>query len=261
MSVTNRTNGGGVAGGASVAPAAGATPQAGDRSILWVGTKPSSATIDTPSGWTLIGQASGGTGSQAADTGPSRIAAFYQDGAIGTGTHTVTITGGNSSLGVINTFQKSLGAWVAVAFTTGDDTTGGDATYSATCAADPGIVAGDALVAYIHIPTDASTVTGGSAIPSAAITVTGLSGGTTASAYNETGTGFDAGGGFLYRTGFTGTSSAAPVVSASFTASVNTYGPCIVVRLRDETPADVRPLQWRGPPRFRPVPGSGSFSR
>jgi hypothetical protein len=243
MSVTFKTTGSGVSGSTSVAPApnAGNLPVAGDRSIMIVGTKPDTATIATPAGWTLIGQATGGTGSQAADTGTCRIAAFYRDDAF-SGAQTVTITNGNSSLGVIVTYSKSLGGWAAIAFTTGDDTTTGDATYSAACAADPGITAGDALLAGIHIPTDACTIAAGSALGSPSITATSLTGGTTGSAYNETGTGNDAGGGIIRREGFTGTAASVATVAATFTGATNTAGPTILVRLRDEltiTPAAV----------------------
>jgi hypothetical protein len=204
---------------------------------MFVGVKPITATMPDPANWTLIaGPVDGGIGSQGADTGPTRLWVFQRDGAF-SGAQTIALSGGNSGFAVIITFEQTLGSWATLVTTTGDDTTGGSATYSATCAADPGITAGDDIVASIAIPTDASTLTVQGALASPSITATGISGGTTGSKYGETGTGFDFGTGLIWRTGFTGTASAAPVVAATFTAAVNTYGPTILVRLREQAAA------------------------
>jgi hypothetical protein len=215
-------------------PAAVNGPAAGDRSLMFVAFKPITATMPTPENWTLVaGPIDGGTGSQGADTGPSRLWVFQRDGEF-SGAQAIEDTGGNSGYAIIITFSKTLDAWADVATTTGDDTTGGGATYSATYAANPGITADDALVAAIAIPTDASTLTVQGNLASPSLTATGISGGTQASRYGETGTGFDFGAGLIWLDEFTGTASAAPVVSAEFTSATNTYGPTILARLRDE---------------------------
>jgi hypothetical protein len=215
-------------------PAAVNGPAAGDRSLMFVAFKPITATMPTPENWTLVaGPIDGGTGSQGADTGPSRLWVFQRDGEF-SGAQAIEDTGGNSGYAIIITFSKTLDAWADVATTTGDDTTGGGATYSATYAANPGITADDALVAAIAIPTDASTLTVQGNLASPSLTATGISGGTQASRYGETGTGFDFGAGLIWLDEFTGTASAAPTVSAQFTSATNTYGPTILARLRDE---------------------------
>jgi hypothetical protein len=201
---------------------------------MFVAFKPITATMPTPENWELVaGPIDGGTGSQGADAGPSRLWVFQRDGEF-SGAQAIEDTGGNSGYAIIITFSKTLDAWTDVATTTGDDTTGGGATYSATYAANPGITADDALVAAIAIPTDASTLTVQGNLASPSITATGISGGTLASRYGETGTGFDFGAGLIWFDEFTGTASAAPTVSAEFTSATNTYGPTILARLRDE---------------------------
>lgn len=230
MTVTFKNRGTLATGSTSVAPSPNATPPVdGERSILAVGTKPSTATIEVPADWWHIFSVTGGTGVDGADTGPTRLAMFYRDGAF-SGAQTVTITGGNTSYGAIYTYQQSAGEWLELAFTTGDNTTTGTAVYTQLCAANPGWAAGDAVHCAIVMPTDAHA----GAFASINVTATGISGGTIDSALGVTsGTGNDLGGIVLNRSGVTGTASTAPTITTTFTGAANTYGPCGFVRLRD----------------------------
>lgn len=226
--VTHAFTGTVAVGTTSVAPSPGGTVTMAHRSLLFVGTKPSTATVVTPAAWRPVLNVTGGTGVDAADTGLTRLAVFYRDGAF-SGAQTVTVTSGGTSWGVVYTAQCAATAgWGMIGSASGDDTTGASAAYSATCGADPGWADGDLVVAGICIPTDAHT-----AVTAQAVTATGVSGGTTTSRATATsGTGNDIGGNVFERSGATGTASAAPAVAATFTSATNTYGPCVAVRLR-----------------------------
>lgn len=232
MAVAHAFTGTVAVGTTSVAPSPGGTVDAAHRSLLFVGTKPETATVATPSGWTPVLDVTGGTGTTGADTGPTRLAVFSRDGTF-SGAQTVTVTSGNTSWGVILTASKSsLMSWGSIEATSGNDTTGASAAYSATGAANPGWTAGDYVAVGICIPTDAHT-----GVTAQAVTATGISGGTTTSrAVADSGTGNDIGGNLFDREGVSGAASAAPAVAATFTASTNTYGPCVVVFLREYTP-------------------------
>lgn len=228
MAVTHAFTGSVNTGTTSVAPSPGGTVTQNHRSLLFVGTKPETATIVTPAGWTSILDVTGGTGTTGADTGPTRLAVFYREGGF-SGAQTVTVTSGNTSWGVVYTAQcAATEGWGSNGATSGDDTTGGSNAYSATCAADPGWIDGDLVVVAACIPTDAHT-----SASAQSVTATGISGGTTTSrATADSGTGSDIGGNVFERSGAIGTASAAPAVSATFNPATNTYGPCVVVRLR-----------------------------
>jgi hypothetical protein len=229
MSVSHASTGAVATGSTSVAPSPGGTVTQDHRSFLIVGTKPDTATIVTPSGWRSVVNVTGGTGINGIDTGPTRLAIFYRDGAF-SGSQTVSITSGNTSWGVIYTAQCAAGSgWSSLGSASGNDTTGSGADYSATCGANPGWTDGDLVVAAIVVPTDAQT-----AVASDSVTATGVSGGSTTSrATPDSATGNDIGGEVFERSGATGTASAAPAVAATFTSATNTYGPCAVVRARD----------------------------
>lgn len=235
MTITFKNRGTAATGTTSVSVSPNATtPVAADRSIMFVGTKPHTATIGTPTDWVHIGTATGGDpgSSQGIDTGRSKIAAFVRDGAF-SGAQTVSITSGNASWAIILTFEKSLTNWSALAFTSGDDVTGGGTFFSATCSSDPGWTAGDAMVGGCCIASDATTIANDGSI-STAIDATGISGGTVTGVVAKTASGQDIGGSVGWKTGSSGTATSAPTFDAVFTGSANTYGPALVVRLRDD---------------------------
>lgn len=235
MPITRFSVGTADTGGSSMNPAPSGTLLAAHRSILICGTKPDTATFSDPTNWTKIGEKTGGTGTQGTDTGKGKIAAWYRDGVF-SGGQSVSVTSGNSSWGVIVTYERDpTKIWAAPVYTTGDDTTGGGVTYSAVCAADPGWTSGDVMISGIFVPTDAQTgVT--KPVASDYITATGIVIVTSASLSTpETNFGNDSGGFVADVTDVTGTALSAPTVKADFTAATNTYGPCIVIRLRQLT--------------------------
>jgi hypothetical protein len=210
--------------------ATGGGPAAGDRSVMFVSAKyAGTAVIGAVTNWTEIARASGGIPGTGNDAGATEIVAYVRDGAF-SGAQAVDVTGQQNYMAVIATFTRTLGAWAALASAAGDDATGASAVFSAVCTTNPGATAGDALVAGTAIPTDL-----GSALASGSINGTGISAGTAVwSTYAETATGTDAAAAAIVRTGFTGTLTAAPTVAITYTGAANTYGPALLVRLRDE---------------------------
>ncbi|WP_319244433.1 DUF6701 domain-containing protein [uncultured Propionivibrio sp.] len=118
---------------------------AGNLLVLVVGNKYPTAGPTTPAGWTLMAQATGGLGAQAADSGPVFMTTFVKV-ASGTeaGNLSLTVTGANSSMARIFRYAKTGASWDYAA-TTGADTVG-NLTWSVTGAADPGLTAGDVLL-------------------------------------------------------------------------------------------------------------------
>lgn len=129
----------------------------GDRLILVVGNRYSSATPTTPAGWTLIANnISGGSGSDGIDTGTARVSAYYRDVTANlTGTVTVTISAGNTAIGQIFAIHKDdVTGWVM------DNDSGVDATAGTTWSATgngidlSSVDGGDLLLAFSSINTD-----------------------------------------------------------------------------------------------------------
>lgn len=107
------------------------SPLSGDMLILTIGNKLTSSTPSTPSGWTLLSTQTGGNGVDGAGTGPVRASVYYKisDGTE-TGNLTVTITSGNSAVGVMRLYRKTGGTW-SITGTSGTDTTA-NTSWSAT---------------------------------------------------------------------------------------------------------------------------------
>lgn len=112
-----------------------------------VNCKPYSATIATPSGWTLVGQSTNGTAASGLSTGSTRVAVFEQDlaGTEGGTTVTLSVTGADSAGAVIHTFTDSLGAWDTTVVAFGNKV-GNSANMSATSTTQTSVAAGDLFV-------------------------------------------------------------------------------------------------------------------
>ena len=221
-------------GSTSVSPDAPASVAVGNVVILFVGAKPDTATIDTPTDWTLIGTVAGGGGTTGNDAGPMRLSAYsrVRDGAWnGTTMPTVNITNGNSSWAQAFRFSNATGAWDIAAASGADSTTG--TAWSVTCGSNPGLTAGDHVIVGSAIPTDVTTPAQFSA---EAVSATGVSawGTVTELSEPETTTNQDAGGFIFITSVTTGTSSAAPVVTATAGGTTtNVRGVSLLVRLRE----------------------------
>lgn len=230
MSITWDNYGTASYGTTSVTPAYPASISAGNLLVLTVVNKYPAATPSTPDGWTLIGSASGGAGDSGADTGQVLVTGWYKIAA-GTesGTVSVTITGGNSSLGVIVKFTNATGFW-GIGYTSGADETAGTA-WSVTCSSDPGVTAGDMIYAVSGVNSDAY------GYGSEAITQTGITWGTqTEIGELQTNNGDDIDSFYSHHTANSGTSSAAPVYTATAAGSA-TYAPAgatLLIRLRED---------------------------
>jgi hypothetical protein len=107
---------------------------AGRMAILTAACKPSTGTFTDPTGWLPITNATGGTGTNAADTGLSRIAKWYRvlDGTE-SGSVSVVSTGGVTTA-VMDVYSGTVGAWGVPVSVVGSDATHG-ANASAACGA------------------------------------------------------------------------------------------------------------------------------
>jgi hypothetical protein len=126
----------------------------GNLLVLAISNKYPTNGPSTPSGWTLLGNAqqSGGSGPSGVDTGSVYCTVFYRvaDG-LESGTLSVTITSGNSAVGVISQFSSNS-PWI-ITSRSGSDNTPGSA-WSVTTATNPNLDAGDVIFAASAFNTD-----------------------------------------------------------------------------------------------------------
>ena len=227
--------------GATVAPVFVYPPaiQSGDLLRCVIGQKPATANgggVTMPTGsWTLgasLLAAGGYATTLGADTGNTNLYVFYKE-ADGTETGNcsdIACTDQNVTWAVIERFSKSSGTW-DLAFTTGSQTAAGD--LSITLDADPGVTADDYIAIAVCIPTDIGTA--GARWDTETISQTGITFGTI---YETTEVGSSNSndiGGLIYRgRANSGTSSAAPAITANFTSgtTTNVRGPAIFMRMR-----------------------------
>lgn len=229
-------------GGSSVAPGYPASPVSGNKLVLVVGQKPSSAnggTCSTPAGWSAVTNGSrtgaGGYGTTlGADTGNTNVYSFEKT-ATGSESGTLSVTVGTNNIcwAQIHQFSSSTGQWAAsnpVTASTGSDTSGGTGV-SITMSADPGLDVGDVCLGAMVIPTDVTTPNQFSA---RAFTAAGATFGTGVEISEpDSSVGNDIGG-MMFRAPVTGgPSSAAPVLTATAGGTTtNVRGPGLIVRLR-----------------------------
>lgn len=215
-------------------PTAGGAPQSGDLLLLVVFNKYPTNGPSTPSGYNTItnGQASGGEGSAGIDAGTvyvtvfSRIADGTESGAV-----SVSIPSGNSSAGAVLCYQKGSGTWDFAA-TNGSDNSGNSTSWSITGAADPGVTAGDMLIALNAINSDGQTFS------SQAMSQSGITFGTATERVDAgTNQGDDVGGMISDHVVSSGTSSGVPTYTATASASATNRpaGACVILRIRETT--------------------------
>ncbi len=225
-------------GGATVAPAYPASIAAGDLLVLIVGMKPSTAnsgSVTTPAGWipivSLTG-AGGYGGTLAGDTGNTNVFTFYKVAVGGeAGTLAVSLTTNNVSWAQMYRLSNATMGW-SVAGTTGSDATGG-AAVSIAMSADPGVTAGDYILGGMVIPTDVSTP---GQFSGEALSQAGITFGTVVEIFSEpdSGNGNDIGGFTIRAPVSSGTSSAAPTLTATAGGTTtNVRGPGVFLRVRE----------------------------
>ena len=229
MTIALRAAGAWAAGSTAPAPTIPAGTTTGDIMLLYVGCKPYSATINTPSGWTLITGTDGqnGTVASGVDVGSVRWAIVYRLWLSGDANPTISVTSGNVSLAVIISFSKTLSSWATPAGAKGSDTSSGTA-FSLTMDANPGITLDDMLVTFATIAGNNAT------FGTPTLTATGATIGTvTESPATEgsTATGNDLESSASQALCTAGTATAAPVVG--WTLSVAQTGGGALARLRE----------------------------
>lgn len=227
------TGGAWATGSVSVTPTLPASPQAGDYHVLFIGCKPFSATINTPSGWTAITNTAGANGTTGAgvDTGSVQVAAFFRRWVSGDANPAVSITLGNVGLGVLHRFRPEPAyRLLDPVGDKGSDTTSGTG-FSCTIGADIGIDKNDAVSAFSYIAGNNAT------FGTPTLSATGVTFGTvteTPATEGTTTTGNDAEASASVAFPTAGPSTAAAVVG--WTLSVAQTGMSVLVRVR-QTPA------------------------
>jgi hypothetical protein len=203
---------------------------AGDLLLIAVGVKPDTSTVNTPSGWTKIGEFSGGGGTTGIDAGPTKVLWFYKIAAGGDGAPTINITSTNVSWAQTMYVTEASDTFTLAAAGGTDSTTG--TAWSVTCATNPGLTADDLVLVASCIPTDVTTP---AQFTAEAVSATGVSAWGTVTEISEpdTNLGNDIGG-FIFRVPVvTGTSTAAPVITATASGTTTAVrGPSSLLRIR-----------------------------
>lgn len=223
----------------SCAPGYPAGLSANDLILCAVQAREAASAVATmPAGWTLLAEVAGTFGTVGVDTGPTRMWWFTKDTVSGSesGTVTVTVTSGTVCIAAMFAFQSATGAF-DIAWASGEDTSAGT-TISAVCSPDGGlgagwIAAGDFLFGHIGKPTDAGTCSAQN------FASTGLTIGARTEVWEYSSTN----GNDLESTAYwadvsSGTQSVS-TVTASASVGTSTYGPALVLRLRDAAAGDV----------------------
>ena len=219
-------------GSTSVTAGLPASLATGDGVLLRVMTKPDTATIATPTDWTLVADVAGGGGTNGNGTGPTRQAVFFREKTAGWSTMpAVTVTSGNSTAAIAERWTKDTGSTWSTAAATGDYSGNGTA-WSAVMGSDPGLVVGDG------VSVGCSNQDEGPTWSAQAIAATGATFGsvTEQSEAVETTTGQDMGG--MVFTALVTAGAATAVATVTATTSAASRGTTALVRLR-QTPAFV----------------------
>jgi hypothetical protein len=199
--------------------------------ILIVGTKATlPPTLTTPSGWTApsANQISGGAGSAGADAGANQITVLYREAQAGDTVPTLTLSASPSpGHGIIAAFSKGAAqSWVAPTGATAADTTGSTTTYgTVTGSVTLSLAAGDALCAFTNINGDIGTwADPGGTMAEAGVTFSGQS-----LLFNDaTSTGNDGRMIGTWARFLSGSASAAPTLSISYTSGGSSTSGCSV---------------------------------
>lgn len=159
MTISARSGASWATGSTSLSVSLPSGVSAGDMLILTVGGKPYDATIDTPTGWTLIGsQQTNGSTASGVDSGSVTWAVFYKKATASESSVSVSITSGNVFAGAINCFTKTKGAWRTPTAYFGSDTTSAtDFEIVGTGSINIFDEAGDGVLAFGVLPGNNAT--------------------------------------------------------------------------------------------------------
>lgn len=205
---------------------------AGQLLVLFVGNKYPTNAPATPSGFFAPSgnQYSRGGGTAGADTGDVYITVFLRiaDGTE-TGNLSVTITGANTTIGIMFRVTKAAGVDWGYACAGGSDNTAGTA-WSVTAGSNPGVVAGDMVFVGSTVCGNTDTAT------AEAITQTGVTFGSMVERQDSgSNTGDDISLWITEHPVNSGTGSANPVYTATVagTGSATAAGASLFLRLRE----------------------------
>lgn len=201
--------------------------QAGWLLLLHVSSKYPPNSPSTPAGWTLLAQATGGSGASGVDSGQVYSTVYYRiaDGTE-TGTVTVTVTSGNSCRCRMIWLTKDSAKTWSIAAAIGSDSSA-DGSWSVTGDANPGITAGDFLLALSTANMDTAT------FDTHAMSATGATIGSATERYDLAATTGDDLRIFAATADVTaGPASAAPVYTATPTGG-SPAGAAVIVRARE----------------------------
>lgn len=205
---------------------------AGNLLVLSVGNKYPTNGPATPAGWTLVAQGTGGSGGSGVDSGNVYATVFVKE-AVGTesGNLALTLTSADTAMAQMYRYTKTAGASWNYAATTGADTSAGT-SWSVTGAANPGIVAGDIVIATSAMNGNRVSNWGES------ISATGVTfAAATERMDSNSGTGQDMGMVVSEHSVSSGTATAAPVYSmtgSSGSANANSpTGASVMLRIRE----------------------------
>jgi trimeric autotransporter adhesin len=227
VTISLRASSAWVNGAANITPTIPAGAAAGDMMLCVVSSKPFNEAHSMPAGWTSIGSAVNGSVAAGVDVGSMKTEVFWKQHSGTEANPLVTCPTNNVSGAMIIAFQKAASEqWATPAGAGGGDTSAGTG-FSVTVASDPGVTAGDMCVAAIGVRSDAGVIT----VPT--FTTTGITYGTAVespAAALATTTGGDMAADCVHRLATAGTSSAAPVITATLAAAHT--GSAYFVRLR-----------------------------
>lgn len=217
---------------------------AGDLVVVAVCIKPDTASdASMDQGFTLIRSATGGTGTQGADAGPTKINLFAK---VLTGSEgTITLTPGASTgswCQITHAFTTTTSWQTSIAASSNDTATGSDTTaaspVTATTTPTTKPTAGNAIYYVAAVPTDAGT----GAPSTASCSGTGLSGGTSTAGiggFAQSSTGNDSGIIDAIWEGFTGTATNSLTPSITNPGATNNYGVIATLNLRETANTNV----------------------
>lgn len=233
-----------VTSGSSVNGTCPATVNPGELLVLPVLSK-RGLTIATPSGWTLPAnaEASGGAGADGANSGTVKLTVFVKvaDGSEDGATVPVSFSGGTTNVAYarIGSYQNGTGAW-SVAAANGADSAGGNNNWSATMGSDPGITAGDFMLAMFACNSSTPTHS------AEALTATGVTFGTLVEQLDSSIASGDTMRLVLCEIPVnSGTASGNATFSGTSSANGTNYpaGPVVLLRLREVSVAVSVPLE------------------
>lgn len=204
----------------------------GDLIVMGITNKHTPNGPTTPSGWTAASnyQQSGTAGTDTTDAGSVYSTVFYKiaDGNE-SGNITISVPSGNATTGRMIAYKKEKGKVWSIAMANGSDTTANTA-WSVTAGSDPGIAAGDMVLAVSAINTD------GYSYNSQSMTTTGVTFDSAEKEISEIGTssGNDTEIVLSNHYAISGTSSAAPVytMTSSSSSASAPAGATVFVRIR-----------------------------